>query len=81
MKLYRVRVEIEMVVQAEDPGHAERLALRHVDEETHNAQAYVNEVTTVADLPRLWARSLPYGDDPNDENCSEILAQSAKGNG
>lgn len=83
-KLYAVQCEktFTIVVLAEDKADAEKLALKHADEEGQNLDRNWDvfsptEITNIDQVPREWKGSIPWGED-DDRPVREILAAVPK---
>lgn len=75
MRLYRVTVETEFFITAQDDDDAFRVARRHYDRALSDAEPdlmYADEVTDVARVPKVWRDSLPYGEHA-DLTCEQVL--------
>jgi len=78
-KLYKVTIETEMVVYAEDKVNAEDIAIENVKDHVSygNHYAYVEKILSKKDIPHSWdEKSLPYisySYDLKDETIGEIL--------
>ena len=79
-KLYSVRCEktFEIFVMAEDKADAEKLALKHADEEGQNldrdwdiSSPFVIE--SIDQVPREWKGSIPWGEE-EDRTVTSILS-------
>jgi hypothetical protein len=75
VKLYRVRVEVEFYMMAENERSAHRFAEDFAEEalrDDSDTVAFVAEVTNLATVSPEWRESLPYGGD-GETTVAEIL--------
>lgn len=78
-KLYKVTIETEIVVYAEDEFKAEDIAIENVKDHVNygNASIHTNNILSKKDIPYCWdENSLPYisySYDLKDETIGEIL--------
>ncbi len=75
-KLFKVIVEVEVYIMAENEGKALREAERYAADELHTADYFVSQVQAEDILPLGVAGSLPYNDESKKERTiREILAK------
>lgn len=75
-KLWRVTVEHEYFVTADDEFAAERIARENCSSalrDFDDRDVWVSEVSELKTVPNEWRDSLPYGGD-DDLTCEQILA-------
>jgi hypothetical protein len=79
-KLYKVKVETELMVMALNKREAEEVAKAHVvNEISAYGESSASLVTSFSDIPLNWKRVIPYSIDTiNQESriCSEIFADT-----
>jgi hypothetical protein len=75
-RLYKVRVEVDLMVIAEDANEAEWVGGQRASEEAGNGSAYV-EASLVRFPGKLgeWATVYPYGGD-GEKTCAQVLAET-----
>jgi len=79
MKLFHVRVEVDVMVAAESVEQAEEIVSEdQVDwrYEACNADVSSTEVTRLDQLDEEWQDALPYGLESSSKTCREILEKS-----
>ena len=60
--LYHVKVETEMVVEADDEYEAAKVARENVEYERHNSKTSCVPLQRIEELPKPWTKaSCPYG--------------------
>jgi len=76
MPLYRVRIETEIVVCADDEDAAIDWTNDNREwlDDLSDSDVVAIEVKTVKDLPdEKWVKSIPWGDQESDRSCAEWL--------
>jgi hypothetical protein len=75
LPLWKVSIEIEIMVVAENRQKAEAEALYHLTEERDNAlSVYAEEIEDAQAIPMEWRQGIPYGDNRGDDRtCLERL--------
>lgn len=77
-KLYRVTVEFEMVVQADDEDHAWEVALSSASSAVDDCGSVItigSEIIKKSELPEKWDdMCLPYGGDGN-QRIKDIIKE------
>lgn len=75
MKLWKVSVTVDVIVAYECHPPRDSI-MQGAAGEIESGNGYcrsVNEIKAVADLPRDWVHSYPYGDGDASQTCGEIL--------
>lgn len=77
-KLYRATVEFEFFVVAEDEDDAYRSARRYAEDamDDNDTHIWTSEVTDIAEVPKVWRDSYPFGNDDVERTCAVILSQA-----
>lgn len=74
MSLYRVTVEVELVVKADSEEEADRIARENVERETYDYCFSSDKITKKEDCPQEWLDCIPYGED-DERDCETILKE------
>ena len=75
MAVYRVDIELTIVVLASDESEAESVALEHIRDEEHNAIAFVQVLRQYSEVPPNWHAAMPWSryEESNDKTVAELL--------
>ena len=73
--LYLARIELEMIVEADNETIAERVAVRNCDDELRfqGPDVTLRKIEKLSQVPKEWRSSIPWGGDKS-KTCEQILS-------